>query len=275
MSVWSSSFEAASVAAMEVYDDVFVPRLFTPWAEVLLDGVAPRAGETVLDVACGPGSVTRLAAGRVGPTGRVLGCDFSAAMLALARRKAIPAESAPVEYVEAPADVLPVAGESFDVGVCQQGLQFFPDRSAALAELYRALRPGGRLGIAVWSAIEDSPVFAAMADALREATGGELADRYRAGPWGLAEAGDLQSLIAGAGFKDVCVELRTVEVIFEGGAAQFASTLAASGIAAEIEALRPEQRVELLEAFQKHANRLTNEGTLRSQTSSNLAIARR
>lgn len=275
MSDWSSSFESASVAAMEVYDDVLVPRLFTPWAEVLLDRVAPRRGERVLDVACGPGSVTRLVAERVGPTSRVLGCDFSAAMLALARAKAMPAESAPVEYIEAPADSLPVAGESFDVGVCQQGLQFFPDRSAALAELYRALRPGGRLGIAVWSAIDDSPVFAAMAEALRETAGGELADRYRAGPWGLTEEGDLHGLIASAGFKDVRVELRTVEVVFEGGADQFASTLAASGIAAEIAALRPEQRVELLEAFRKYANQLSYHGTLRSQTSSNLAIARR
>jgi ubiquinone/menaquinone biosynthesis C-methylase UbiE len=260
---------------MGVYDDVFVPRLFTPWAQVLLDEVGIRPGEAVLDVACGPGSVTRLAAERVGPTGRVVGCDFSAAMLALARGKATPSEAAPVEYVEAPADALPVAVESFEVAVCQQGLQFFPDQSAALDELYRALRPGGRLGIAVWSAIGDSPVFQAMYEALSEATGDELADRYRAGPWGLAEARDLHGLILAAGFEDVRVELRTVDVAFEGGAAQFATTLAASGIAAEIEALPPEQRRELSQAFEKRTSRLTRDGTLRSKTSSNLATARR
>ena len=187
----------------------------------------------------------------------------------------MPSEAAPVEYAEAPADGLPVADESFDVAVCQQGLQFFPDRSAALDELYRVLRPGGRLGIAVWSAINDSPVFLAMYDALREAIGGELADRYRAGPWGLAEADDLRSLIAAAGFEDVHVELRTVDVAFEGGPAQFATTLAASGIAAEIEALRPEQRRKLSQAFEKRARPLNQGGTLRSQTASNLATARR
>jgi SAM-dependent methyltransferase len=260
---------------MDIYDDVFVSRLFTPWAVVLLDSIALRSGETVLDVACGPGSVTRLAAERVGPTGRVLGCDFSPAMLALARAKASAAESAPVDYWEAPADALPVRAETFDVALCQQGLQFFPDRSAALRELYRALRPGGRLGIAVWTVIDDSPVFAAMSEALREATGGDLADRYQAGPWGLTDAEDLEGLIAGAGFKDVRVEQRTVEAEFEGGAAQFASTLAASGIAAEIEALRPEQRLALLEAFQKNARQLSRDGTLRSHTASNLAMAHR
>jgi ubiquinone/menaquinone biosynthesis C-methylase UbiE len=275
VSDWSSSFESASMAAMSVYDDVFVPRLFTPWAQVLLDEVGLRTGGAVLDVACGPGSVTRLVAERLGPTGRVLGCDFSAAMLALARGKAMPSEAAPVEYAEAPADRLPVADESFDVAVCQQGLQFFPDQAAALGELYRVLRPGGRLGIAVWSAIDDSPVFLAMYEALREAIGGELADRYRAGPWGLADADDLRSLIAAAGFKDVHVELRTVDVAFEGGTTQFATTLAASGIAAEIEALRPEQRRKLSQAFEKRAARLSQGGTLRSQTSSNLATARR
>ena len=196
-------------------------------------------------------------------------------MLVLARGKAMPSEAAPVEYAEAPADALPVAAESFDIAVCQQGLQFFPDQSAALDEFYRALRPGGRLGIAVWSAIDDSPVFAAMYEALREAAGDELADRYRAGPWRLAEARDLHGLIVAAGFEDVRVELRTVDVAFEGGAPQFATTLAASGIAAEIEALRPEQRRELSEAFDKRTHRLTRDGTLRSQTSSNLATARR
>jgi ubiquinone/menaquinone biosynthesis C-methylase UbiE len=275
MSAWSSSFESADVAAMEVYDDVFVPRLFTPWAEVLLEQTALSPGEAVLDVACGPGSATRLAAERVGSSGRVLGCDFSAAMLTLARAKAAPAGSAPLEYAEAPADSLPVEAESFDAAVCQQGLQFFPDRPAALRELHRVLRPGGRLGIAVWSAIEESPVFAALCEAVRDAAGDELADRYRAGPWGLPEADDLRSLIAGAGFEDVRVELWTVDVAFEGGAAQFASTLAASGIAAEIDALGPERRAELLEAFERRVRPLGGDGVLRSPTSSNLATARR
>ena len=260
---------------MEVYDDVFVPRLFTPWAHVLLDEVAPVPGEAVLDVACGPGSVTRLAAERVGRSGRVVGCDFSKAMLALASAKATPAEVAPVEYLEGAADALPVAAESFDVAVCQQGLQFFPDRPAALRELHRVLRPGGRIGIAVWSAIDESPVFAAMYEAVYEAAGGELADRYRAGPWGLAAADELRDLITGAGFEDLRVEPRTVDVTFEGGPAQFASTLAASGIAGEIGALEPEQHAELLDAYKKHARRLIKNGTLRSQTSANLATARR
>ena len=169
---------------MRVYDEVLVPRLFVPWGRVLLDELDLVPGKAVLDLACGPGSVTRLAAEHVGPNGHVTGCDFSPAMLELARAKPGPPGAAQIEYLEAPADDLPVAARSFDVAVCQQGLQFFPDRPAALAEMHRALRPGGSVGIAVWSKIGDSPVFAAMYDAIREAIDDELADRYRAGPSG-------------------------------------------------------------------------------------------
>ena len=260
---------------MQVYDEVLVPRLFVRWVRLQLDELELQPGEAVLDVACGPGSVTRLAAERVGPSGRVTGCDLSPAMLELARTKPTPLDAAPIEYDEAPADDLPVADRSFDVAVCQQGLQFFPDRPAALAELHRALRPGGRLGIAVWSEIDDSPLFAAIYEALGEVVGHELADRYRAGPWGLPSADELGELIAAAGFADARVERRTVAVAFEGGAAQFASTLAASGIAAELEALAPEQQAELIRVFETRAAPLAVDGAIRSATVSNLVLARR
>ena len=71
-----------------------VPRLFQPWADLLLDQVGLQAGEVLLDVACGPGTVTRRAAARLGPSGRVTGCDVSPAMLALARSRPAAAHSA-------------------------------------------------------------------------------------------------------------------------------------------------------------------------------------
>ena len=62
---------------MSFYDDIMVPRLFEPWARLLLDKMHPESGQAVLDVACGPGTVTRLVAQSVGPSGRVTGCDLS------------------------------------------------------------------------------------------------------------------------------------------------------------------------------------------------------
>ena len=61
-SAWAESFESADISAVQIYDDVLVPRLFTPCARALLDRLDLQPGEAVIDVACGPGSVTRLAA---------------------------------------------------------------------------------------------------------------------------------------------------------------------------------------------------------------------
>jgi SAM-dependent methyltransferase len=270
-SSWGASFEAAGLAAMRVYDDVLVPRLFTPWARLLLDGLDLQSGEAVLDVACGPGSVTRLAAVEIGPGGRVTGVDLSPAMLAIAQGKPALTGAAPIDYGEAPADRLPVPDAEFDVATCQQGLQFFPDRAAGLAEMRRALRAGGRLGIAVWAEIERAPAFAALEGAVREVAGEELADRYRGGPWSLSDAGRLRELLEGSGFADVMVTTETLPLSFN-DAHQLASTLAASGIAADLDALSAERRDELGHAIERN---VAESGALHAEAVSHVAFARR
>jgi SAM-dependent methyltransferase len=256
---------------MQVYDDVFVPRLFEPWGRRLLAGLELEPGEAVLDVACGPGSATRLAAVAVGPIGKVTGVDLSPAMLGIAQAKPALPDAAPIDYHEAPADRLPVADGAFDAAVCQQGLQFFPDRPAALREMARALRPGGRVGIAVWTAIDDSPCFAALAGAIGDIAGPELAARYRGGPWGLTNADQLRSLLEEAGFEEVRVERVVLPLPFE-NVAQMQSTLAASGIAAELEALSAEQKEELGSALER---RVDAAGALNADAASHLVYGRR
>jgi SAM-dependent methyltransferase len=272
---WSAGFATAPRSAMNIYAEVMVPRMFEPWGRELLGEIALEAGEAVLDVACGPGTVARLAAARSGPAGRVTGCDVSPAMLAIAESRGPVAGGAPVDYAETPADRLPVADESFDVATCQQGLQFFPDRLAALAEMRRALRPGGRIGIAVWKRIEECPPFAVLGEAIRTVAGDELADRYAGGPWGLPLADDLRTLLERAGFQGVRVEDRVLPVTFEGGPAQLAATLAAAGVASELEALSPRDKERLLDAITELSRPLMADGALNSQLASHLAIARR
>jgi ubiquinone/menaquinone biosynthesis C-methylase UbiE len=252
-----------------------VPRIFQPWGRELLGELALETGEAVLDVACGPGTVTRLAAAQSGPAGRVTGCDLSPAMLAIALDAGPVVNAAVIEYVEAPADRLPVADESFDVATCQQGLQFFPDRLAALAEMRCALRPGGRIGVAVWKRIEESPPFAVLAEAIRETAGDELANRYAGGPWGLPLADDLRALLEQARFQAVRIEDRILPTTFEGGPAQLAATLAAAGVAGELEALSPLDKERLHHAVAELSRPLMADGTLRSQLATHLAIARR
>jgi SAM-dependent methyltransferase len=187
--------------AAEVYERQLVPAMFAPWAPTLLDLASVQPGEHVLDVACGTGVVTRLAAERVGSIGRVVGLDINAGMLRMAR--SLPPVAGPsIEWLEASALKIPLPDGSFDVVLCQQGLQQFPDRPAALREMRRVLKAGGRLAASVWSRIEGSPGMAALVEALERHVGSEAADNRRA-PFALGDADELSGLLEGAGFHNV------------------------------------------------------------------------
>jgi SAM-dependent methyltransferase len=99
---------------------------------------------------------------------------------------------------------LPFRDASFDVVVCQQGLQLLPDRGRALAEMWRVLAPGGRAAVAVWGPIARNPAFAALAESLERRAGLRVAAAVR---WlfCLPEPGDLGAVLAGAGFEAIRV----------------------------------------------------------------------
>jgi SAM-dependent methyltransferase len=91
----------------------------------------------VLDVACGTGAVSRAAARGAGASGSVTGVDVGEPTLAIARSRPAEQGAAPIAYRQSEAGSLPLADDAFDVALCQQGLQFFPDRLKALAEMRR------------------------------------------------------------------------------------------------------------------------------------------
>ncbi|MGA7835617.1 MAG: class I SAM-dependent methyltransferase [Acidimicrobiales bacterium] len=270
---WGASFASASINAMSFYDEIMVPRMFEPWAELLLDEVGPQSGQAVLDVACGPGTVTRLAAHRVGPSGRVTGCDLSPAMLELARSKVPSDASALIDYLECSADTLGVPDDAFDLVTCQQGLQFFSDRRAALADMRRVLRPGAQLGVAVWCDIEDCPPFAAIAKALGQVLGTEVADAFEAGPWGFGDSASLVQLVEKSGFLDVTVRRCELPLVFEGGLGQLLLTLHATSVAAMIAQLSEADRTALAAALEEACLPITVGGIIQSHTTSHIVTA--
>src|SRR5436853_314651 len=125
-------------SAPELYQKYLVPAITQKWAEDLVSRAQPCAGEHVLDIACGTGVVARLAAARM-VRGHVTGLDLNKGMLAVAH--AVPSEGAPIDWIEGSALDLPFPGESFDLVLCQLGVQFFPDRRLALREMRRVLSP--------------------------------------------------------------------------------------------------------------------------------------
>lgn len=191
--------------AAEIYDRFFVPALFAQWARHLLEAAAVGTGDRVLDVACGTGILARAAAARVGTPGAVTGLDVNPGMLAVARRHA-----ADIDWREARAEALPFADGRFDAVLSQFGLMFFDDRVVALREMWRVLRPGGRLAIAVWDSMQSAPGYAAMSGLLRRLFGGEIAAALDA-PYSLGDREALAALLAEAGLAKA--EVRTVDGI--------------------------------------------------------------
>jgi len=267
-----SCFSVGSVAG--AYDEIYLPRIFTPWARLLLERAALRSGETVLDVATGPGTVARLAAEQVGPDGRVVGSDLSEAMIGIARAKPPSAGAAAIEYVVSPAAPLAVEDGVFDVVTCQQGLQFFPDRAAAIREMHRALKPGGRVIAAVWREMALQPSFAAIDAALRECLPADQAEPYSA-PFRWPKAADLVAALNNQGFVDVSVDEVRHPLTFEGGIAQVFSALAASPIATTVAQLDAETRARLWSAVERRLTPLLVDGRVRTQMVSNLVTARK
>lgn len=179
-----------SLDAAEIYDRDFVPALFGQFAPVLVDTARIDAGERVLDIGCGTGIAALAAAGR-GAT--ATGIDINAGMLAVARRKA-----PDLSWIEAPAEDLPFAEGAFDVVLCQFALMFFADRTRALREMARVTRPGGRIALATWEAVERSPGYDRLIPLLSEVVGPEAAAALTA-PFVLGDPDAIAAELATAG----------------------------------------------------------------------------
>jgi ubiquinone/menaquinone biosynthesis C-methylase UbiE len=206
----SSAFSSDSVP--DGYERYLVPAVFEPWGEVLLDVVGIAPGSRVLDIASGTGVVARAAAQRAGGGGLVVASDLSGPMLARAASIGAPDGAAPIEYVDASADALPFDDGSFDVVLCQQGLQFFPARAAAVGEMRRVLRPGGVAGLAVWASGHPLEPFGVYGDELA-ATGAEppFPGAFESETFTMG-VDIVRSLLVEAGFARVDAEVVELEV---------------------------------------------------------------
>src|SRR5262249_23318505 len=114
-----------------------------------------------------------------------------------------------IDWREGSAMKLPLSDAECDVVLCQQGLQFFPDRPAALREMHRVLRARGRLALSVWAGIDRSPGFALLAEALAHRINAEAGALMTSGPFALSRAEELRTLVANANFRDVDIRTAT------------------------------------------------------------------
>jgi SAM-dependent methyltransferase len=174
-----------------------------PFAEALVALVAPPPGARVLDVASGPGVAAVAAARRVGPGGAVVAADFIPEWEPHVAAAAREAEVATVTYATMPADALAFPDASFDAVLCSFGLMFVPEPVAALREMRRVLRPGGTLGVVVWSVPEKVGLFL-----MARIVGAVLPPPAEAppSPLSLGAPGLIEDLVADAGFRNLRIE---------------------------------------------------------------------
>lgn len=243
MAETTSTFTRASVPAP--YERVMVPAVFGPWAKDLLDTVALPAGTRVLDVACGTGIVARLAATQVGPTGRVVGLDINEAMLSVARAQPQPT-GGQIEWQQGDATRLPFPDGEFGAVLCQQGLQYVPDRPAALREMKRVLASGGRLGLSVFSESVGYQIFERTAAQFV----GEKAAAIMREAFALADLGELSELLKRAEFSTVQVHTRTLPARFA-SARDFIDYQLGGRLASAVSTLSDETRTALVAALLK------------------------
>lgn len=244
----SSGFQLRG-SAPELYQRYGVAAIGTAKAQELVTLTALQPGERVLDVACGTGVVARHAAQAVGPTGDVTGLDINDGMLQVARTVTLPV-GAPITWREGSVLVLPFPEATFDVVLCQWGLEFFPDRAHGLREMARVLVPNGRLGLRVWRALDRQPFQTAVLAALdRHLFGGrDVPSRATVlQPFTLADAEEVRALVADAGFHDIDIRIRTHPIRFESVEAYTLGFLSSIPIASEVAAMEETARARMLQ----------------------------
>ena len=185
--------------AARVYEEFFVPALFAEWAPRMADILEPTGDGPVVDVACGTGVLARELARRLGPH-RVHGLDRNEGMLAVARRM-----DPRVDWRIGTAEELPFAPDSCAAVGCQFGLMFFEDPVSALAEMWRVLAPGGRLALAVWGPLAQTPGYRSMVALLDSLFGAAISSQLEA-PFCLGDRSTLSSLLESARIPQPVIE---------------------------------------------------------------------
>jgi SAM-dependent methyltransferase len=178
----------------------------------MIDHVDPQPGQTILELAAGPGDTGLMAAELVAPPGKVIITDVSEAMIDVARRRADELGIANVEFKVMGGEWIDLPAASVDGVLCRWGYMLMLDPAAALRETRRVLRPGGHVAFAAWAAPEENPQVTLAPKALLDLGLMQPSPPDEPGPFAFAEPGHIEELLDVAGFDDAVVE--TVDLNF-------------------------------------------------------------
>jgi SAM-dependent methyltransferase len=172
----------------------------------LVEHVDPQPGQTILELAAGPGDTGLMAAELVAPSGKVISTDMSEEMVGVARRRAEELGIANVEFKVMGGEWIDLPTASVDGVLCRWGYMLMLDPETALRETRRVLRPGGHVALAAWAAPEENPNMTLAPKTLVDLGLTEPPATDEPGPFAFARPGLVEELLDAAGFDDPIVE---------------------------------------------------------------------
>jgi SAM-dependent methyltransferase len=186
-----------------------------PVSQWMLEAIAPQPGETVLELAAGPGDTGLMAAELLRPGGKLILSDASERMLDVARERAADFADLDeiVEFRQIEAEWIDLATASMDAVLCRWGYMLLADPGAALRETRRVLRSGGRLALAAWATAQENPWASAAAGEVARVLDQPPAEPDAPGMFAFGAPGKIEELLDAAGFDDVVVD--AIDVRFE------------------------------------------------------------
>ncbi|MGJ4996944.1 class I SAM-dependent methyltransferase [Bradyrhizobium sp. HKCCYLS3077] len=200
----TASDKAFTGSIPQMYDELLVPLIFTPYAQDLARRIKTLRPRDVLETAAGTGVVTRALDAELPPEVRITATDLNEPMLAQAKTHLTDARR--VAFQQADALALPFADASFDVVACQFGVMFLPDRVKGYAEARRVLRPGGRFVFNVWDRIEDNEFAHVVHETLQRVFPDNPPQFFTRTPHGYFDPLKIRADLSDAGFSDIVIE---------------------------------------------------------------------
>jgi len=212
----------------QMYEQFLVPAMYLPQAREIIRLAKPKAGENVLDVACGTGIVAREVSPLVGKVGAVTGIDFTPGMLEVARQIKQPGGPV-INWMEGNAMAMAFDDETFDLVTCQQGAQFFNVRLTGFKEMKRVLVSCGRIVLAVNQGFDKNEVYRVLHESLLKHSGINALESA----FSFGDGAALRSVMTGAGFSQISITPHIVHVRLPSENVFVMATILSSGTAVQ------------------------------------------